>query len=188
MNPVDPIRDLGKLDQLKRNLRAKSPRDYLLVVLGLNTALRVSDLLPLRILDVTDEGGKVLDYLYVREKKTHKPRKITLNTASQEAIAFYLEQEKPTGNAPLFRSPNTGKPISRVQAWRILNDAARKVGIRDRIGTHSLRKSWGFHARQQGVSIELIQEKLGHSSPSVTRRYIGVTQEEVEEVERRVNL
>ena len=81
-----------------------------------------------------------------------------------------------------------GTPLSRVQAWRLLNKWAREVGLTDRIGTHTLRKTWGYQARKKGVPLELIQAKLGHSSPAVTRRYIGITADEIEDVENQVNL
>jgi integrase len=67
-------------------------------------------------------------------------------------------------------------------------DYLQLVGIRDRIGTHSLRKTWGYQARKSGVPLELIQAKLGHSSPGVTRRYIGITADEIESMENRVTL
>jgi len=188
MNPVEPIRDLGKLIEIKRKLRRANPRNYLLFVLGVNTALRISDLLALHVNDVIDENRTVRQFLILREKKRGKHKRIKLNEAATEAIEFFLEQTKPEHSEFLFKNAQTGKAISRVQAWRLINAWARAVGITDLIGTHSMRKSWGLHARKSGVSLELIQKKLGHSSPSVTERYIGITADEIEAVENQVNL
>jgi integrase len=188
MNPVEPIRSLGKLLEIKRRLKRRNPRDYLLFTLGINTALRVSDLLSLRIRDVVEESGEVKEFLTLRERKTGKDKRIKLNDSAREAIEFFLSKADAQPSEWLFKSPRTGKPLTRVQAWRLLNGWAREVGITDRIGTHSLRKSWGYQARKAGVPLELIQAKLGHSSPAITRRYIGITADEIEDVESRVNL
>ena len=189
MNPVEPIRDVGKIVEIKRRLRRRSPRDYLLFTLGINTALRISDLLSLRVCDVwEEESGEVKNFLILRERKTGKDQRIKLNAAAREAIEFYLSQAKFSPSDWLFKSPHVETPLSRVQAWRLLNKWAREVGLTDRIGTHTLRKTWGYHARKQGVPLELIQAKLGHSSPAITRRYIGITADEIEDVENQVNL
>lgn len=188
MNPVEPIRDLGKLLEIKRRLKRGNPRDYLLFTLGINTALRIGDLLSLRVCDVVDETGTVKEFLTLREKKTGKDKRIKLNDSAREAIEFYLSKVDPQPSEWLFKSPRTEKPLSRVQAWRLLNGWAREAGITDRIGAHSLRKTWGYQARKAGVPLELIQAKLGHSSPAITRRYIGITADEIEDVENRVNL
>ena len=187
MNPVEPIRDLGKLLEIKRRLKRGNPRNYLLFTLGINTALRIGDLLSLRVRDVV-ENGKVKEFLTLREHKTGKDKRIKLNDSAREAIELYLAKVDPQPSEWLFKSPRTGKPLTRVQAWRLLNDWSREVGIADRVGTHTLRKTWGYQARKAGVPLELIQAKLGHSSPAITRRYIGITADEIEDVENRVNL
>ena len=188
MNPVEPIRDFAKLTTIKRTLKKRSPRDYLLFTLGLNTALRVGDLLRLNVDDVTEPDGMVKEFLTLREQKTGKDKRVKLNDAAVEAIEQYMAKEEPRRDEPLFKSPRTGQALSRVQVWRLLNDWALEAGINDRIGAHSLRKTWGYQARKQGVPLELIQAKLGHSSPGVTRRYIGISADEIERVEDDVNL
>ena len=75
----------------------------------------------------------------------------------------------------VFRSRKGGGPISRQQAYRIINAAARSVGIKDKIGTHTLRKTFGYHAYKAGVDITLLQSIFNHSAPSTTLRYIGIT-------------
>jgi site-specific recombinase XerD len=111
-----------------------------------------------------------------------------LNETAVEALQFYVEKTRPSRSAPLFRSPRTGKPLSRVHVWRLMNKWAQQAGISDRVGAHTLRKTWGYQARKRGIPLELIQAKLGHSSPGVTRRYIGITADEIEQVEDEVNL
>jgi len=81
-------------------------------------------------------------------------------------------------------------PWTRGHAWRLVNRWCREVGLTEgSYGGHTLRKTWGYMARKyHGVPIELIQAKLGHSTPAVTRRYIGITDDEIEDVENHVNL
>lgn len=88
----------------------------------------------------------------------------------------------------LFASRKGGGPISRVHAYRILNEGAAHVGIKEAIGTHSLRKSFAYHAYQSGVDITRIQKLLNHSAPSVTLAYIGITRQELDNVYFNLNL
>lgn len=71
---------------------------------------------------------------------------------------------------------NSRLPIGRVQAYRILNSAAKAVGLSE-IGTHTLRKTFGYHFYQQYKDVALLQELFNHSAPSVTLRYIGINQD-----------
>ena len=54
--------------------------------------------------------------------------------------------------------------------------------------THSLRKTWGYHARMNGVDLALIMYKLNHSSLAYTKRYLGITDDELQAVIERLNL
>jgi len=184
MMAVEPIRDPQKLTAIKNRLRRQSPRYYAFFVLGINTALRPGDLLRLRAGDVYDEAGNVKTYLYVRAEKTGKVHRIKLNGASREALEFLWQREG------TFEPEERLFPWTRGHAWRLVNRWCREVGLTEgSYGGHTLRKTWGYMARKyHGVPIELIQTKLGHSTPAVTRRYIGITDDEIEDVENHVNL
>jgi len=192
MEQVEPIRDPRKVAAIRAMLRGQDhPRDYVLFVLGLNTALRIGDLLALKVGDLLDERGEPREFIHVREQKTGKGKRIKLNRASRDAVGFYLSKVPFTNpDAPLFPSYRGGGALDRTQVWRLINGWCRAVGLtQERYGAHTLRKSWGFMARRyHGVPIELIQAKLGHATPAVTRRYIGITGDEIENVEDRVNL
>ena len=91
-----------------------------------------------------------------------------------------------TANKPateyLFKSRvGSNRPITRVMAFEIINNACRKCGIEDRISMHGLRKTFGYHHYQQFHDVAILQYLLNHSSPSITLRYIGITQDTVEE-------
>ena len=131
------------IEAIKKILRASSLRNELLFVLGINTGLRISDILALKIADVSS-----VNRLELREKKTNKKRTIALNKKTCRLIEQYLHIERPEAKAhePLFHSQKGGKAISRQHAYEILNEVARAVGIIERIGTHSLRKTFGYFA------------------------------------------
>lgn len=191
MNTVEPIREARKILAIKSFLKAQSdPRDYLLFTLGLNLALRVSDLLSLRVRDVLDKKGEILDHIFLREQKTKKEKKIKLNLAAKEALEYFFS--KKVGLDPdhyLFTSRRSNSPLDRVRVWQMIKEWCEEVDLKGKYGTHTLRKTWGYMARKkEGISIEIIQQKLGHTSPEVTRRYIGITQDEINGVEDRVCL
>jgi len=187
MEHVEPIRDRKKLNAMKKYLKGSRKRDWCLFVLGINSGLRISDLLRLTVGDVLDEHGKVVGRISLREKKTGKAKSFPISDTAKKAIAEYLENEI-RRNKPLFPSRKGDGSILRCQAYKIINSAARAVGIKDRIGTHTLRKTFGYHAYQSSVDIAILQKIFNHSAPSVTLRYIGITQDDMDEVYLNLNL
>lgn len=187
MEYVQPIRDKKQLENMKRYLKEQNLRDWLLFVLGINSGLRISDLLQLTIDDIK---GK--DRITVREQKTHKTKDFPLSDTCKKAISEYLKITGLTEGVLFPSRKNSGSKgtgaISRQQAYDIISNAAKEVGIKDAIGTHTLRKTFGYHAYKSGVGIEVIQKLLNHSAPSVTLRYIGITQEQLDDVYINLNL
>ncbi|MDN6310633.1 MAG: tyrosine-type recombinase/integrase, partial [Psychroflexus sp.] len=74
------------------------------------------------------------------------------------------------------------------QALVVLKEAAQAVGIKDNIGTHSLRKTWGYHAWKNGFNPALIMETLNHSNLAVTKRYLGIRQDDINDLYGQLNL
>ncbi|MGG3233963.1 tyrosine-type recombinase/integrase [Priestia flexa] len=170
---VQPIRSLEKLEDMKWSLRRHcSERDYILFLLGINTGLRVTDLLNLKIKEV--KGKKKL---IVKEGKTEKLRTIHFINIFEE-INNYIESLE--GTEWMFPSRKGDKPISRIQAYRQLNKAAEMVDIPDGIGTHTMRKTFGYWYYKQTKDVAALQNILNHSHPSITLKYIGITDEEIE--------
>ena len=168
---VQPIRDLQQIEDMKWALRRSSERDYILFCLGINTGLRVSDLLQLKIKDV--KGKKSFN---VKEGKTKKPRKIKINGLYDELNA-YINTIK--GSEWLFPSRKGDKAITRIAAYQALNRAADIAGI-ESVGTHTMRKTFGYWFYKQYKDVAALQDILNHSKPAVTLRYIGITAEEIE--------
>jgi integrase len=195
MNFVEPIRSTKKIAQIKNLLRGQDRyRDLLLFVVGINTALRISDLLPLKIGHFIDENGKTKQRFWIRERKRGKRHEVVINDSIRGALGEYL-QSYPGIVADLERfvffstqHPTHAEPIKRGQAWKFISSICRDVGLTGNYGTHTLRKTWGYHARMQGVDLALIMHKLNHSSLAYTKRYLGITDDELEAVARRLNL
>jgi integrase len=177
MEVVEPIRNKKQIESLKKYLRGQNIRDYLLFVLGINSGLRISDLLTITVKDVQEQ-----DRISIREQKTGKMKDFPLSDNCKKAIHEYLKTTGITTGA-LFISRKGGKPITRVQAYRILNEGAKTIGITDSIGTHTLRNAY-----INGTDITRIQKLLNHSTPSVTLSYIGITKEELDNVYISLNL
>ena len=195
MNFVQPIRSRKRIAQMKNLLRGEGRyRDLLLFTVGINTALRVSDLLKLRIGDFLDEDRDIQDRFWLREEKRGKRQEIVINDSIAEALAEYRQAYPKVETDPdhyVFfntRTHNYRQPISRKQAWKLITSLCAEVGLRGNFGTHSLRKTWGYHARMNGVDLALIMHKLNHNSLAYTRRYLGITDDELEAVVRRLNL
>ncbi|MDQ0808039.1 site-specific integrase [Priestia megaterium] len=174
-NTVQPIRDKEKIQAVKKYLLKKSQRDHFLFHMGINIGIRISDLIQLKVCDV--KGKR---FTYVKEQKTGNKKKITINPSLRDAIEDYIDLMELESNDWLFPSRKGDKHITRVQAYRILNDAAKHVGLEE-IGTHSLRKTFGYHYYQKTKDVAMLQEIFGHSAPSITLRYIGINDEMIGE-------
>jgi integrase len=172
---VQPIRDIKQLNAMKEYLFEHNERDYLMFVIGINSGLRISDLLKLTVEDV------VSGIVTIREQKTGKTKQFPLSNACKKAVDHYLTTTGLTTGTLFPSAKGINKPISKVQAWRILNKAADWVGIKENIGTHTMRKTFGYHAYRSGVPVGYLQSCFNHSSQAITMRYIGITQEELNE-------
>ena len=173
MELVEPIRDKKQINDMKEFLLSRNERDYVMFTLGINSGLRISDLLSLTVDDVKD--GKVT----IKEQKTGKLKTFVLSDVCKTAIKDYLEH---TGVTDYLFPSKKGSYIGRVQAWRIIQKAADYCGIKGRVGTHTLRKTFGYWAFKSGVDIYYIMKCLNHSSPAITKRYIGIEQDELDNI------
>lgn len=174
LNRVEPIRDKELINDMIGYLKLKSDRNALLFMFGIYSGLRISDIIKLRVRDVR---GK--DRLVTKEIKTGKDKIIKINHALRKEIAVYVKDKK--DYEILFKSRRgINKPISRQQAYNIINDAWKHFGM-ERIGAHTMRKTFGFHIYQKTKDITLVQQLLNHASPEITLAYIGMTQKTMED-------
>lgn len=169
MNYVEPIRSKDDIDMMSEYLKEWDERNYILFLIGINTGLRIADILRLRVCDV--RGW----YIVLKEKKTKKVIKRKLNNKLKKVLDAYCYGKR--SNEPLIKSRNGyNKSITREMAYLIIKTAATDCGI-ENIGTHSMRKTFGYHHYQKHKDIGLLMEMFNHSSPAITKRYIGINQD-----------
>lgn len=174
MNTVQPITRLELLEAIKEYLKEKSDRDYFMFVMGINIGLRINDMLPLKVRHVRDRNEIV-----IREKKTKKEKFIPINATLRKEIDRYTKDMK--SNDYLFASRqldenNLAKPITRERAYQILQEVAGYFSL-ERIGCHSMRKTFGYHLYERTKDIALLMYIFNHSTEAITMRYIGKKQE-----------
>ncbi|MDR2089850.1 MAG: tyrosine-type recombinase/integrase [Clostridiales Family XIII bacterium] len=188
MATTEPIRNKKQVRALASYcLRREQLRNHCLIVLGVHTALRVGDLLRLTWDDVYDFRLEcVRETVFLIEEKTGKTKIIALNRHAIHALSLYAREAAKRGRF-LIENPRTKKAISRVQVYRILRDTAEALQLPCRVSCHSLRKTFGYHAWKSGVSPAVIMEIYNHSSFAVTKRYLGVTQDDKNDVYLRLD-
>ena len=178
MIKVEPIRKLKDVKAIKQLLTDK-PRDLCLFTLGINTNLRASDLLRLTAGRV--RGLKAGDEIEIKEQKTGKMRRITLNKGVIRSIQGLLASREYNDEEPLFvgqRGPLTVPSVN-----RLVKSLCKAINLRGNYGSHTLRKTFGFHQRVTfGVSLPELMVIFNHSSQQETLNYLCVQAEEVRSI------
>lgn len=175
MNSVEPIRDYNKIIDIADYLKSKSMRDYVLFSFGIYIPIRISDILKLKVRDIKNR-----DVISIREMKTGKEQRLGIHKNLKKIIQNYIiGMDDHDFLFPSRECDKLGnqKPITRQQAYNILNDAAKNFGLH-RIGCHTMRKTFGWHHYQQHKDIMILQMIFNHPDPNTTKRYIGLTQDD----------
>lgn len=182
MNKVQPIRDKQLVKDIYQYLMERNQRDGIIYAVGIYTGLRISDILELRVRDVR---GKENILLY--ERKTGKEKFIPINRFLKKILEKYIEGRR--DYEYLFLSPKPpNNPLTRQQVYNILSEAAEHFGIEERIGTHTLRKTFGYHYYMKNHDVGTLMKLFNHSSETVTLRYIGITDDSLASVYKDVDL
>lgn len=177
---VNPIYSIQHIEAIKTNLKAQ-PRNYCLFVMGINTAFRANELLSLRIKQV--EHLKVGSRLEVKQSKNDKYRAVTVNSNGYEALQYWLKLHPRRGepNAVLFQSNRSHSAIRVSTLNNLVKLWCKDVGVIDNTGSHTLRKTWGYHQRMHGnASIPVLMVAFGHTSENQTLEYLCIQTDEVQ--------
>ena len=198
---AEPIKDINNIIKIQEYLVSTGRyRDNLLFTMGINIGLRCVDLLEIKVGNlVNSDGTGFLDKTVVREQKTQKLRTIYWNDAVYDAAELYFDHIGECSlNDYLFRcegnrGKNSGKPMNVSSVERILKEVINdKLHLDIRASTHCLRKTFAYHmicsAPDRSRAIEFLQKILGHSRPSITLRYAGITDDEIETAYKQLNL
>lgn len=194
MKTVQPIRDLEVLQKCYEIARAhdkfKRREEVsweLILLVGFNTSLRVSDFTRFKVGDIRGH-----EYAQIQAKKTRKEARILINPAARKEINRLLAGRK--ADDYIFQSrerdPVTKKrrPVTRQRVYQIMNAIAKEAGIEERIGCHTLRKTFGYHYYKMTGDVVSLQRILCHSWQRETLIYIGVVQENIDESLMKFNL
>ena len=171
----------------------KNHKFVLAFTLGINLGLRANELLDLKMNQVFSPDGSVRliedeedtsDGIDIYQSKTKKHRTVFLNAACKDALewAFPIKGAYLHSEEYLFPS-REGGAIQVGTFRKVLKEAAAACGLKQNIGTHTCRKTWGWHqykynSEKANLDITMLQRAFGHSSPEVTLRYLGITDEE----------
>lgn len=173
MNIVEPIRSKKDLQQVEEILKQQGLRNLLFFVIGTNCGLRISDILNLNVGDVKNKT-----YINLVEKKTGKYKRFPINTKLKPLLDTFTkgrdEQE------PLFLTRFKNR-MERTQCYRIINEACEQAGVNYKVGTHTLRKTFGYHHYQKFKDVAVLQKIFNHYSQAVTLRYIGIDQDIIDD-------
>lgn len=173
MTTVEPIRNIADLKRVENILAKQSKRNLLFFTIGTNCGLRISDILALNVGDVR---GKT--HIQIIEKKTGKFKKFPINSKLKPMFEEYTKGKR--NDEPLFKTIFQNR-LERVAAYYIIRNACKEAGLQERVGTHTMRKTFGYHHYKQNRDVAMLQKIYNHSSPKITLEYIGIVQDEIDE-------
>lgn len=175
---VEPIRELKSIKRIKKQLRG-NPRDLCLFTLGINTAYRANELLSITVGQVAHL--KPGDRLDLKQSKNKRYRATTLNSAVIGSMKAWLKAHpNPRPDAPLFVSQTTPKALQVSTLSRMVKTWCKKAGLYGNYGSHTLRKTWGYHQRKTFKKhTALLTWAYGHSSEAQTLDYLCIQPDEI---------
>jgi integrase len=176
---VEPIKRVRDINAIKKMLSGE-PRNLALSIIGINTALRASDLARLTVGQV--RYLKAGDTLEIKEKKTSKNRQLTLNNSCVKAIKDVIEADKLDNHDPLFKS-RKGCQLTVQSMHRLVKGWCRAINLKGNYGSHTLRKTFGYHRRVTfGRGLPELCELFGHASQRITLEYLCIQPEEIKDI------
>ncbi len=192
MSTTQPIKDLKDLENLKNYYLKTQPnlRNYTMICVGVNTALRIGDILSLQWKDVYNFQKQTFHtHLTHTEAKTGKHTCIAINQNMHHALNLYF-QSLPSllPENYIFHSKTPQTPLSRSQAFRIVKQACSDLHLSEHISCHSLRKTFGYHAWVSGVNPAILMVIYNHTSFANTKRYLGIEQDDKDQIFLNLNL
>lgn len=178
------------------NKRQIACRNKMLFLIGINLGIRASDLCGLRYSFFMNNDGTFKESYTLQPKKTRKQKKFVklyFNQTVKKAITEYTKEYPIEDvNEYLFKSREGDSYITEKSLWRIISKAAIEAGIKQNVGTHSLRKTFGYHiwhnAKDKEKALVMLMAIFNHSSVATTKKYIGLMDEEIEDVFNSLNL
>ena len=178
---VEPIRKKKYIWDIVDWFYSKGWDKYAVLFLtGVYTGLRISDIISLKVKDVFNQPS-----VQIREQKTMKIKEFPINKDIGYILNNFCMGMDP--DEFLFQGRG-GRQLDRSQVYRRINEACQALQIPGNIGTHTMRKTFGYHFYQQTKDVALLQTIFNHTAPDVTLRYIGITQDQINRAYRNYSL
>lgn len=171
MNFVEPIRDPNTLEMVVKHLEKTNERNYIMFIIGLYTGLRISDILLLQVKHIDKNE------IRIREKKTNKQRVIPLNNKLKRPLMKYIDDME-SYEFIIQSREGINQPLSRSMAYKVIKELENYFRLAA-LGTHTMRKTFGYHYYKETKDVVTLQKIFNHSSQSETLKYIGITQDEI---------
>ena len=162
--------EIKALINATKNLKSK-----LIIKFLYSTGLRVSELINLRLKDLSIDKKEG----WVRKGKGSKDRFFKLSDLLIEDLKKYILT---LDNKEEFLFPGKNKTLTPRNIQKIIERATKKADIKKKVSPHKLRHSFATHLLDNGIDIRLIQELLGHSSISTTEIYTHVSKEQLKKI------
>jgi len=173
MTTVEPIRNIDDIRKVEKYLEKHSKRDLLMFTIGTNCGLRISDIVALNVGDVRNKS-----HIEITEKKTGKFKKFPINSKLKPMLEKFTKGKH--SDEPLFTTIFKNR-MNRFGAYYIIKTACKQAGIKEKVGTHTMRKTFGYHHYKKFKDVAMLQKIFNHSSPMITLRYIGIEQDQIDE-------
>ena len=169
---AEPIKSKKDIKAVEQYLKEHNERDYVLWVLGVNSGLRVSDIVGLNVSDVVDKT-----HITIIEKKTQKRKSFYINDKLKRVLKLFIKDRDL--DEPLFLGKQ-GRRLNQRQVYRFLTKTCQELGIKAKVSTHTMRRTFGYHHYQQYKDAVILQKIFNHSSQRITLMYIGIEQDEID--------
>ena len=183
---VEPIRSKEDLLNIRRWFILNGFKKYeVLFMFGCYTGLRGGDIVGLKVGDVYRDG-KILNQIEMREQKTAKIKRFPINPHLAKLLLDWCKGKDEEDY--LFEGKQPGTPIDKSQVYRMIVKVCEELNINVNVGTHSMRKTFGYHHYKQFKDVALLQDIFNHTAPDVTKRYIGISQDEINQSYMALNL
>lgn len=165
MESVSPFKKLEEIEKLKQYFKSTNIRDYLLYVISINLPFNLNYILNLKVRE-----------LYQNTLLAHEINGFTIQLPNyiEKDLLQLIHLLKLEPSDYLFQSQRTKQPLTRQQAYRIIKEGVKQTNIQGSYGMLSLKKTFAYHAYQQGMEITSLQHLLGHQSKYETYKFIEV--------------
>lgn len=170
-----------QIEMLKEFLsNADKIKELALFSLGIDSMLRCSDLLKLKVEDICDFKGRVKSIIQLKQKKTNQNHQVRIGSSTIKAIKKLIKEERKYEDDYLFTTERfQKKPMSRIYYSKLIKEWCKYLHLDPKdYSTHSIRRSRASIVYKQTGNIEAVRQLLGQKSVTSTSAYLNIGQNE----------